>query len=96
MSLTLEEVQKIAYLSRIEISDEVAESTVVQLNDIFHTLIEPMLAVDTKGVEPMSHAQSISLRLREDVVIQTDCRDALQAIAPEAEKGLYLVPKVVE
>ena len=92
MSLTLEQVTRIAHLARIEISDAEALSTQGHLNGIFQ-LIEEMQAVDTAGVEPMAHAQDLSQRLREDVVTEPNRRAAYQAVAPEVEAGLYLVPK---
>jgi aspartyl-tRNA(Asn)/glutamyl-tRNA(Gln) amidotransferase subunit C len=95
MSLTLEQVHRIAHLARIEVSDAEAHSTLVHLNGIF-SLIEEMQAVDTQGVEPMAHAQDLAQRLREDRVTEDDRRDAFQAVAPEIEAGLYLVPKVIE
>ncbi len=95
MSLTLEQVRRVAHLARIEVSDAEAQSTLGHLNGIF-TLIEAMQAIDTKGVEPMAHAQDLSQRLREDRVTESNRRDAFQAIAPEIEAGLYLVPKVIE
>ena len=95
MSLTLEQVRRVAHLARIEVSDAEAENTLGQLNDIF-SLIEEMQAVDTKGIEPMAHAQDLAQRLRADKVTESDRRDAFQAVAPETEAGLYLVPKVIE
>ncbi|MCL2346433.1 MAG: Asp-tRNA(Asn)/Glu-tRNA(Gln) amidotransferase subunit GatC [Desulfobulbus sp.] len=95
MSLTLEQVQRIALLARIEISEAEAASTQGHLNGIF-ALIERMQAVDTRGVEPMAHAQDLGQRLRADAVSETDRRAAFQAVAPETEAGLYLVPKVIE
>lgn len=95
MSLTLEQVQRIAHLARIEVSETEAINTQNRLNGIF-ALIEEMQAVDTKGVEPMAHAQDLAQRLREDAVTEGDRRAAYQAIAPETEAGLYLVPKVIE
>ncbi len=95
MSLNLEQVRRVAQLARLEISDAEAEHTLGQLNRIF-TLIEEMQAVDTTGVEPMAHAQDVAQRLREDRVCETDRRAAFQAVAPETEAGLYLVPKVIE
>jgi aspartyl-tRNA(Asn)/glutamyl-tRNA(Gln) amidotransferase subunit C len=95
MSLTLEQVKRIAHLARIEIADEEALATQGQLNGIFQ-LIEQMQAVDTAGVEPMAHAQDLSQRLRPDAVTEADRRAAYQAVAPETEAGLYLVPKVIE
>ncbi|MGE5769480.1 MAG: Asp-tRNA(Asn)/Glu-tRNA(Gln) amidotransferase subunit GatC [Betaproteobacteria bacterium] len=95
MSLSLEQVQRIAHLARIEISETEALANQGQLNGIFG-LIEQMQAVDTRGVEPMAHAQDVAQRLREDAVTETDRRAAFQAVAPETEAGLYLVPKVIE
>ena len=95
MSLTLEQVKRIAHLARIEISDDEALTTQGHLNGIFQ-LIEQMQAVDTRGVEPMAHAQDVSQRLREDTVTEGDRRAAYQAVAPDVEAGLYLVPKVIE
>ncbi len=95
MLLTLEQVQRIAHLARIEISESEARTTQSHLNGIFQ-LIEQMQAVDTTGVEPMAHAQDLSQRLRDDVVSEDDRRAAYQAVAPETEAGLYLVPKVIE
>ena len=95
MSLTLEQVQRIAHLARVEISDAEALTTQGHLNGIFQ-LIEQMQAVDTTGVEPMAHAQDVYQRLRDDVVSEADRRAAYQSVAPETEAGLYLVPKVIE
>ena len=95
MSLTLEQVQRIAHLARIEISETEARTTQSHLNGIFQ-LIEQMQAVDTHGIEPMAHAQDLSQRLRDDAVTEEDRRVAYQAVAPETEAGLYLVPKVIE
>ena len=95
MSLTLEQVRRVAHLARIEVSDAEADTTLGHLNGIF-PLIEAMQAVDTLGVEPMAHAQDLAQRLREDRVTEENRREAFQAIAPETEAGLYLVPKVIE
>ncbi|MEF8731870.1 MAG: Asp-tRNA(Asn)/Glu-tRNA(Gln) amidotransferase subunit GatC [Candidatus Accumulibacter meliphilus] len=98
MSLTLEQVHRVAHLARIEISDGEAQGTLGQLNEIF-SLIEEMQAVDTQGVEPMAHAQDVAQRLRADRVTesgQSAQRKAFQEVAPETEAGLYLVPKVIE
>ncbi|QDX81739.1 Asp-tRNA(Asn)/Glu-tRNA(Gln) amidotransferase GatCAB subunit C [Denitratisoma sp. DHT3] len=95
MSLTLDEVGRIARLARIELSPAQLETTRDQLNGIF-SFIEQLQAVDTAGIEPMAHALDVVQRLRPDVVTETDRRDAFQAVAPETEAGLYLVPKVIE
>lgn len=95
MALTLQDIQHIARLARIRVDDAEAETARGQLNSIFG-LIEEMQAVDTAGVEPMSHALDVAQRLREDRVSESDQRDKFQAIAPAVENGLYLVPKVIE
>jgi aspartyl-tRNA(Asn)/glutamyl-tRNA(Gln) amidotransferase subunit C len=95
MSLSPDDVKRIASLARIEINDAQAQATQGQLNTIFE-LIAAMQAVNTSGIEPMAHAQEVSQRLRMDAVTETDRRAAFQAVAPAVENGLYLVPKVIE
>ena len=95
MPLDLEQVKRIAHLARIEISQAETAQTQDQLNDIFG-LIERMRAVDTEGIAPMSHAQDLMLRLREDAVTESDQHPLFQSVAPQVEDGLYLVPKVIE
>ncbi|GGP26704.1 Asp-tRNA(Asn)/Glu-tRNA(Gln) amidotransferase subunit GatC [Silvimonas amylolytica] len=95
MSLSLDDVRRIARLARVAVTDDEAQATQTQLNRILG-LIEEMRAIDTSGIEPMAHAQDVHLRLREDVVTATDRREAFQSVAPEKENGLYLVPKVIE
>ncbi len=95
MSLSLNDVKRIASLSRIAIDDAEAGVVLAKLSGIFG-LIEEMQSVDTAGIEPMSHAQEISLRLRDDVVTEEDRHEEFQKGAPQVEAGLYLVPKVIE
>ena len=95
MILANEDVRKVARLARLSMSDTEIETARAQLSGIFD-LIAEMQAVDTKGIEPMSHAQDLSQRLREDVVTEANQREAFQAIAPQVERGLYLVPQVIE
>ncbi|APR03019.1 Asp-tRNA(Asn)/Glu-tRNA(Gln) amidotransferase subunit GatC [Thauera chlorobenzoica] len=95
MSLSNEQVGHIARLARIALADAEIDATRAKLDGIFG-LIEQMQAVDTAGIEPMSHPQELATRLRADAVTETDRRDAFQKIAPQTEAGLYLVPKVIE
>jgi aspartyl-tRNA(Asn)/glutamyl-tRNA(Gln) amidotransferase subunit C len=95
MALTQDDVKRVAHLARIEISDAGAELVLRDLVRIFG-LIEQMQAVDVSGIEPMSHGQDIVLRLREDVVTESDQHALFQSVAPQVEAGLYLVPKVIE
>jgi aspartyl-tRNA(Asn)/glutamyl-tRNA(Gln) amidotransferase subunit C len=95
MALTLYDVKRVAHLARIAISDADAQSTHAQLGGIFK-LIEQMQAVDVSNIEPMSHAQDVVQRLRDDAVTEINQRERFQAVAPQIEAGLYLVPKVIE
>jgi len=95
MSLTNADVRKVARLARLAMSATEIETARAQLSGIFD-LIAEMQAVDTTGIEPMSHAQDVSQRLREDAVTETNQRELFQSIAPQVEAGLYLVPQVIE
>jgi len=95
MSLSNEEVRHLARLARLSMHDDNVDVTRRQLDSIF-VLIAQMQTIDATNIEPMSHPQELPARLREDVVTETDRRAAFQAIAPHAEAGLYIVPKVIE
>jgi len=95
MSLDKTEVEKIAHLARLQIDPADVPEYATNLSNILD-LVEQMDAVDTEGVDPMAHPTDAVQRLREDVVTETDQRDQFQAIAPQVENGLYLVPKVIE
>ena len=93
--LSLQDVQRIAHLARLELSPDQAEAMRREMSDIL-AMVGQMAAIDTRGVEPMSHPQEVTQPLREDGVTQTDDRERFQAAAPQVEDGLYLVPKVIE
>jgi aspartyl-tRNA(Asn)/glutamyl-tRNA(Gln) amidotransferase subunit C len=95
MALYSEDIQRIAHLARIEITAGEAVDIRSKLDSIFD-LIGRMRAVDTTGIVPMSHAQEVTLPLREDVVTETNRRKLYQSVAPAVQDGLYLVPKVIE
>ena len=95
MSLNIADVEKIARLERLAMTPQEMLLAQAQLSNIFG-LIAEMQAIDTSGIAPMSHSQELSQRLREDVVTETDQRNIFQAIAPQVENGLYLVPQVIE
>lgn len=95
MSLTADEVKRVAMLARIAITDEETVQYLEQLDKILG-LVERMQAVDTAGVSPMSHAQDVQLRMRDDVPSEADRHEAFQRGAPAVEAGLYLVPQVIE
>ena len=95
MPLSLDDVKRVANLARIEIGEDEARIALTQLSGIFG-LIEQMQAVDTSTIKPMSHAQDVTQRLRDDVVTESNQRELFQSVAPQVEAGLYLVPKVIE
>jgi len=95
MSISPEEVLKIANLARLKISQDEVEQYAVELSNII-TLVEQMNKIDTQNVEPMAHPLDVTQRLRKDEVTEINQREKFQSIAPNAEKGLYLVPKVIE
>lgn len=95
MSLDRTDVEKIAHLARLAISEEDIPEYARNLSNIL-VLVEQMNAADTTGVEPMAHPLHMPQRLRPDEVTETDRRERFQHIAPAVEAGLYLVPKVIE
>ncbi len=95
MALTLTDVEKIARLSRLSLTEAEKMQNLKELNDIF-ALVEKMQTVDTEGIEPMAHPHEVALRLREDKVTETDRAAEYQAVAPEVRNRLYIVPQVIE
>jgi len=95
MPLSIQDIQRIAHLARLEITSAEADDVQRKLDSIFD-LINEMRAVDTEGIVPMSHAQDVTLPLREDRVSEPDQHALFQSVAPAVHDGLYLVPKVIE
>jgi aspartyl-tRNA(Asn)/glutamyl-tRNA(Gln) amidotransferase subunit C len=98
MSLTPDDVRRLARLARIALEPEESHAVLERLNRVLG-LVAQMQAVDTAGVEPMSHPVEAHVpngqRLRADEVRDGDQRKAYQSVAPAVEDGLYLVPKVI-
>ena len=99
MSLNAQDIARIAHLARLELHPEESERMLAQINGFFD-LVEKMRAVDTSGVEPLTHPVAaigdVPLRLRDDVASEPNQREANQQSAPAVERGLFLVPKVIE
>ena len=99
MSLNAQDIARIANLARLELHPEESERMLARINGFFD-LVEKMRAVDTSGVEPLTHpvaaVRDVQLRLREDVASEPNEREANQKSAPAVERGLFLVPKVIE
>jgi aspartyl-tRNA(Asn)/glutamyl-tRNA(Gln) amidotransferase subunit C len=99
MALTPQDIARIAHLARLELAPDEGARMLSQVNGFFD-IVEKMRAVDTAGVEPLTHpvaaVMDVQLRLREDAVSEGNQRDAVQQSAPATERGLFLVPKVIE
>jgi aspartyl-tRNA(Asn)/glutamyl-tRNA(Gln) amidotransferase subunit C len=99
MSLNSQDIDRIANLARLALEPDQALRMQGQINDFFN-IVEQMRAVDTTGIEPLAHpvaaVEDITLRLREDIASEPDQRQANQRSAPAVERGLFLVPKVIE
>lgn len=95
MSLTTDDVKKIAHLARLGIDAQDVDDYAQDLSGILD-LMAQMNELNTDEVVPMAHPMDQAQRLRPDVVTESNRREAFQAIAPQVEAGLYLVPKVIE
>ena len=95
MSLSKDQVQHIAMLARLELSDEEYAESVKKLSKIVD-FVDHLSEADTEGVVPMAHPLDVAQRLRPDAVIEADERDRYQQNASSVSGGLYLVPKVIE
>ncbi|HFD92766.1 MAG TPA: Asp-tRNA(Asn)/Glu-tRNA(Gln) amidotransferase subunit GatC [Gammaproteobacteria bacterium] len=95
MALQRSDVEKIAHLARLAVSEDEMAAYTRSLSDILK-LVDQMDSADVAHVAPMAHPLDAVQRLREDVVRETDQREKFQAIAPHVETGLYLVPRVIE
>jgi aspartyl-tRNA(Asn)/glutamyl-tRNA(Gln) amidotransferase subunit C len=99
MALNSQDIDRIAHLARLELKPDESQRMLGQINGFFD-IVERMRAVDTTGIEPLAHPvaaiQEIALRLRDDVASEPNQREANQRSAPAVERGLFLVPKVIE
>lgn len=99
MALNSQDIARVAHLARLELRPDETDRVLGQLNGFF-ALVAQMDAVNTNGVEPLAHPAAllgdVALRLREDVANEPNQREASQVSAPAVERGLFLVPKVIE
>lgn len=89
------DVKKVAMLARIRLTDKEAAELGPQLGGIIG-YIEKLAEVDTTGVAPTAHPHDAAMPLRANIVSNGNRREQLQAVAPNVESGLYVVPKVIE
>ena len=95
MSVDASQVRHVAKLARIAMSDAEVDALVGEFNNILGW-VEQLGEVDTDGDEPLASVIDVPLRLRDDVVTDGDCRDAVLLNAPDAQHGFFAVPKVIE
>lgn len=95
MSVTNQDVKKVARLARIALPEDQVEPMTDELNNILNW-IEQLGEVDVEGVDPMTSVVETSLPMREDVVTDGGIQDKVLANAPKSEDGFFVVPKVVE
>jgi aspartyl-tRNA(Asn)/glutamyl-tRNA(Gln) amidotransferase subunit C len=99
MPLSHDDIQRLAKLSRIDLTPAERDHVAVDLNNIL-AMVEALQAVDGSKVAPLSHPlaaiRDMPLTVREDRVTETEQREANMANAPQREDGLFLVPKVIE
>ncbi|MCK9193552.1 MAG: Asp-tRNA(Asn)/Glu-tRNA(Gln) amidotransferase subunit GatC [Nevskia sp.] len=95
MSLSPEQVRQVAQLARLQLNPEQVEPYARQLSNILE-MVSRLSSAQTADVAPMAHPLEMTQRLRIDTVSEPNRRDDYQAIAPEVQDGLYLVPKVIE
>ena len=95
MVISDEQVMAVARLARIAIDDASRSELAKELSRIVD-FVQQMDKIDTEGVAPLHHPLELDARLRSDLVVDSNQRDTYQAGAPRVERGLYLVPKVIE
>jgi aspartyl-tRNA(Asn)/glutamyl-tRNA(Gln) amidotransferase subunit C len=95
MAITQDDIKKIAQLARLRLSEADSLRYTSNLDNILK-LVDTMNAINTEGIAPMSHPFDAVARERDDLVTEPNMCEALMAIAPESEMGLYLVPQVIE
>lgn len=95
MAIDADTVRKVARLARIRVEEDQLQPMAKELSGIM-AWIEQLAEVDTDGVEPMTSCVAVKLPMREDVVTDGGKRDDVLLNAPKADRGFFVVPKVVE
>lgn len=100
MTITPEAIQALSKLAHLPLSEAESAEALQHLNDFFNTIVAPMQAIDTTGVEPLAHPidalQAAALRLQDDIASEPNQRQANQQSAPQVQDGLFIVPQVIE
>jgi aspartyl-tRNA(Asn)/glutamyl-tRNA(Gln) amidotransferase subunit C len=95
MAISRNDVEKIAHLARLNITEENIMAATERLSNVL-AMVDQLQAIDTTGIAPLAHPLDTVQRLRADVVTETNQRELLLKNAPAAQDGLFLVPRVIE
>lgn len=95
MAIEIRDIEHIARLARIGVQPDEVSALQTRLGNIL-AMVDQLQAVDTTGIEPLANPLETVQRLRPDAVTEADCREAMLALAPASEQGLFLVPKVID
>lgn len=95
MHIEANDLDRLARLARLALNADERSTLANSLDDVLG-MVSALREVDVNGITPMAHPHDATLRLRADVVNETDRQSALEQIAPQMQGGLYLVPKVLE
>ena len=95
MSIEKQTIENLATLARLALDDTRVEEISQRLGSVLE-LVDQLQAADTSGLSDLDHPLNETQRLRQDIVNKPNMREAFQAIAPDTEDDLYLVPKVID
>ena len=95
MSIDRADIEKLGELARIAVNEEAIDVTTRSINEVL-ALVDHLQSVNTLGIQPLANPLDATQRLRRDVISEINLRDDFQALAPAAENGLYLVPRVID
>lgn len=95
MAINQDTVLRVAHLARLQVSEQDCAELTSRLGDIL-AMVDELQQADVADIQPMAHPLDVQQPLRADQVTETDIRDAVMPLAPEAQDGCYLVPRVIE
>jgi aspartyl-tRNA(Asn)/glutamyl-tRNA(Gln) amidotransferase subunit C len=95
MTVNQDQIQQLAKLARLSIADDQAQQVAMSISNVLK-LVDQLATADTSNVTPMAHPLDAVQILRADIVTEPNVRDQMLALAPAAENGFFLVPKVID
>ena len=95
MSINKDQIKYLSLLSRMDIQESEINDVEEKLTKIID-FVDQLQSIDTDEIEPMAHPLNQSQRLRADKVVEENFRDKIQKNAKSTERGMNIVPKVIE